>query len=169
MAESTESVNAPFFRVVWRCADAATERDVLAFWREHKLLPVDADAAKRLRDICVVAWDVPRVVGVIEAEVRYLDAVRAKIAMIKLAVATDHRKTKLSSYLSLFGCDAIEIWANDHPEEKVMGLGSILQVVSSSPYLKEAFLPRRSQFGVVSHTQRGEQVRLSWFKHATID
>ena len=157
------------YKVVWRCADAAMERDVLAFWRENQLLRDDADAAKRLRDICVVACEDERVVGLFSAEVRFFEPVRAKIAMLKIAVAPSHRKSKVSSYLSLFGSDVIEVWASDNPDEKVMGIGSISQVVSSSPYLKEAITPRRSHFGIINHTQRGEQVRLAWFKNAQID
>jgi hypothetical protein len=162
------------YKPVWRCADAETERDVLAFWRENNLLPANADPAKRLRDICVVAYDGGRVVGVIETEVKYNDLVRAKIAMIKLAVAPSHRKTLVSAYLFVFGSDVIEYWANQNLEAKVMGLGSIAQVrpgvaQSSNPVLKEAVWGPRNHFVVINHSPDGAQFRLAWFRHATVD
>jgi hypothetical protein len=166
----------PVYKPVWRCEDAETERDVLAFWRENQLLPANVDPAKRLRDLCVVAYDGGRVVGVIETEVKYNELVRAKLAMIKLAVAPSHRKTLISAYLFVFGSDVIEHWANQNLEEKVMGLGSIAQVrggaaraESSNPYLKEAVWGPRNHFVVINHTPEGAQFRLAWFRHARID
>jgi hypothetical protein len=163
----------PVYKPVWRCADAETERDVLAFWHENNLLPANVDPAKRLRDICVAAYDGGRVVGVIETEIKL---VRAKIAMIKLAVAPSHRKTLVSAYLFVFGSDVIEHWANQNLDERVMGLGSIAQVragaaqaQSSNPYLKEAVWGPRNHFVVINHSPEGAQFRLAWFRHAQVD
>src|SRR5690348_8871938 len=77
----------PVLRPVWRMHDATAERDVLAFWREAKLLSQDVDLASRLNELCVIAYDDNRVVAVGTAVLTYLDQVRARVAMLRFAVA----------------------------------------------------------------------------------
>jgi hypothetical protein len=158
----------PDIKVCWKLRDPAFERDVLAFWREDRMLPTVADVAKRIKEICVVAYDGPRIVGVVEANVRQLGFVRARIAMLKAAVAPAHRQSHLVSRLLAVAKEVLEKWSLEHPAENVKGIGCIVQTRVIDQKLKEPVWPLTSMM-VVNYTPKGDQVRLAWFKHARLD
>jgi hypothetical protein len=62
----------------------------------------------------------------------------------------------------------IETWSAQHPEEKVMGIGGVIQTKHSDPQILDAVWTR-TRMMIVSHTQKGEQVRLAWFRNAKVD
>lgn len=154
-------------KTVWRSADAVTERDVLAFWREHNLLPADVDLAARLKDIAVVAYDGERVVGVSEGSLTYMERVRARVAMQKISVAADRRRESIAQDLATQYRKTMEEWSKAHPEEKVMAVGSIV----ATRHLGDA--GRRPVFrngmALIGYTPQGEQIRIGWFSHAQVE
>ena len=160
-------MNDPELKPCWQLRDAAIERDVLAFWREGRLLPSVADAAARLKDICLVAYDGARAVGVVEARLRYLEFIRSRIAMVKLVVSPAHRQEELATDMIGVARQILEQWSVDHPEEKLMGIGCIVQSKDLGQKVHQAVWPR-SSLALINYTPRGEQMRLSWFKHATV-
>jgi hypothetical protein len=152
----------------WRLRDEVMERDLRAFWRETGLLPDTADAAQRARDLCVVAYDGECFVGEVEARIRRLQFVRARIAMLKVAVVREHRAGHLASEMVIEAQRLLERWSLEHPEEKVMGIGGVVQTRALGDKLRE---PIFKPFGLVlvGYTARGEQIRLAWFPHARVE
>jgi hypothetical protein len=156
------------FFVVWQKPDAAIERDVLAFWRESKLVAEDADAASRLRNLCVVARDGGRIVGVLEAEMKMMNAVGDRFAMLKPTIAPEYRETAVPTQIQALGFVEMELWSAVHPEEKAMGIAAVAESRDNIRQLRDPAWPP-VQYGIVNHTRKGEQVRIGWFKGARID
>lgn len=156
-------------KVVWKSADTAVGRDVLAFWRENKLLPDNADPEKRLNELSVVAYEDGKIVGVHTASIEYLERVRARIAMGRLAVAPSYRRTKVASELVLAHVATLERWSLDHPEEALMGVGGVVQAAHVGREPRPAAYPMNGMtLVVIGYTPHGEQIRLAWFPHARI-
>jgi hypothetical protein len=155
-------------KTVWRSADATTERDVLAFWREHKLLPADVNLADRLKDICVVAYDGERVIGVSEASLSYLERVRARVAMHKASVAPDRRRENIAVSMQQAFRQTVEEWSKAHPEEKVMAVASIVATRNLGDLGRKPVFPR-AQMTLIGYTSQGEQIRIGWFEHAEVE
>ena len=158
----------PVLRPVWRTNDVVAERDVLAFWREGKLLSQDVDLATRLRELCVVAYADNRVVAVNTAVFEWLEQVRARIAMLRLAVAADFRQGYLATEMLAVAKPVLEDWARAHPSEKVMGIGCVVQTRTIAAKLNEAVWPRTG-LAVIGHDSSGNQLRLAWFANARVD
>jgi hypothetical protein len=155
-------------KTVWRARDAAIERDVLAYWDREKALPPDADPAARLRELCVVANDGPSVVGSVEAHLHYVDFLCARLASLRLFVARSHRRGQVANTITLEAQHILERWSFEHPEEKLMGCGGATQAKNVGDWLRAAVL-QPTGFALVNYNEKGEQFRLAWFKHATID
>ena len=157
----------PVMKTCWLLRDPAIERDVLAFWREEQFLPSVADAAMRLKDICVVAYDGARIIAVLEARLRVLQMVRSRIAMLRLAVSPAMRQSRLATEMIPVGQRVLEQWSVENPQEKLMGTGCIVQTKVADQKLRQPVWPQSSLM-VINYTQKGEQMRLAWFKHATL-
>lgn len=157
----------PVLKPVWHNHDAAAERDVLAFWREGRLLSQNVDLASRLNELCVIAYAGNKVVAVNTAVLTWLDRVRARIAMVRLAVAADYRQGHLATEVLAMAKPLLEEWANAHPEEKLMGIGCVVQTRAIGAKLDEAVWPRTG-LAVIDHNEKGDQLRLAWFANARI-
>ena len=154
-------------KACWKSSDATIQRDVLKFWREENLIPEIADAARRLKNICVVAYDDTRIVAALEARVRHLEIVRATIAMLALAVKADHRTQTLVNDIILLGRDLLEQWSAENPQEKVMGIGRIVPSRAADERMRNPIW-EPSKLTLIGFTPKGAQVRVAWFKHATV-
>lgn len=157
----------PKFKTCWKSEDAVIQRDTLKFWREENLIPEIADAAKRLKNICVVAYDDTRVVAALEARVRHLEIVRSTIAMLALAVRTDHRTGTLVNDIIVLGREVLEQWSLENPQEKLMGIGRIVPSRNADER-KRYPVWEPSKLTLIGFTATGAQIRVAWFKHATV-
>jgi hypothetical protein len=155
----------PILKPVWRNHDAAAERDVLAFWREGRLLSQNVDVATRLQELCVIAYANNRVVAVNTAVLRWLEQVRARIAMLRLAVAADYRQGHLATEMLAMAKPLLESWAKAHPSENLMGIGCVVQTRVIGMKINEAVWPRTG-LAVIGHDSKGDQLRLVWFAGA---
>jgi hypothetical protein len=69
--------------------------------------------------------------------------------------------------LILFCRDLLERWSKENPAEEVMGMAMILEGYRG-PRALEPYWPE-AQLLVVGYSPHGDQVRLTWFKHARVD
>ncbi len=157
-------------RVVWQSANAEVERDALVFWRKRGLLAAGVDAAGRLKQLCLVTYDNGKIVGAVTAQIREIDFLHAKLAVIRVAAPPDRASGRLRFFparMVLAAQRALEEWSLAHPEERVMGVGGI---VARGTYRKmHQAIWKPFGFVLVNYTQRGEQFRLAWFRHATVE
>jgi hypothetical protein len=61
----------------------------------------------------------------------------------------------------------LEVWSREHPTEEVLGLGAIVRSRLLVQNLDVPVYPR-TKLALIGYTQRGFQIRVSWFGHARI-
>jgi hypothetical protein len=155
------------YKTIWQAGDLQTQALVIAFWREHKLLPRGEDPRARAAQICVVATEENRLVGVSTIQVRTLAHLRAKIAMFRCAVVPEHRRGGLAGALTVRSRDILEQWAMDNPEHQIMGLGCVVQGAELEPKQYQTVWPL-SGMSLVGYDGNGHQLRVVWFKNARL-
>ena len=170
MATTSWSEMAPGYdiRPAWRLDDARIEADAIAFWRRLDILPADVRPEERARELGAVAYKDGRIVGVTTAGIARLEQVRARLAMLRGAVDPEHRRTHVGQALALYTRELVERWSMEHPEEKVGGLGAIVESPDLVARQKQPFWPM-SRFGLVGFTPDGRQIRVSWFVDFRLD
>lgn len=155
-------------RPAWQLHDAGIERDSELFWRSQRLLPLTADISERHRELCVAGYDEHSLVGLTTARIRYIGFLGVKLAMVRVAVSQDRWQQHVGATLTEATRDLLQEWSLNHPQEEVLGIGSVTQVKNFPPGARlPAFRPG-SRMGFVGWTANGEQFRVAWFEHATI-
>lgn len=155
-------------RAAWRLGDPALEADAIAFWERLGLLPPDVSPAARAKELVALAYRGGAVAGVMTAKVQQVDAVRARLAMIRAAVDPAQRQTHVVMALVLFARQTLADWSRDHPEEKLAGLGAVLESRELEARQRQAFWPQ-SKLGLAGYTADGRQFRISWFEDFELD
>jgi GNAT superfamily N-acetyltransferase len=155
-------------RPAWRLDDRRIEEDAVAFWRRLDILPPDVAPEQRARELVAVAYKNGRIVGVTTAALGRLEIVRARLAMLRGAVDPDHRRGRVGSALLIYTRELIERWSMDHPDERVAGLGAIIESPDLIARQKEPFWPM-TRFGIVGYMPDGRQIRVSWFEDFRLD
>ena len=155
-------------REAWRSDDPGIARDAIAFWRRLGNLPADASPAERAREAVVAAYRDGQMVGIITASVGLLEKVRARIAMLRGSVDPEFRRSHVGIAMFSRALEILEAWAAANPEERVAGIGGILE----SRELRAAqLLPSwpQTRFNLIGFTPDGRQIRLRWFRDFRLD
>lgn len=155
-------------RPAWRLKDPAIERDAELFWRKEGLLAPTADLAERLQELCLAAYDGDRLIALTTARVRYIGFLCVKLAMLRVAVASDYRKDRIGAILFAEARELLEQWSLANPAEEVLGVGTVAQVRGFAPGTRLQAFKLASRVGFIGWTANGEQMRVGWFEHATI-
>lgn len=155
-------------RPAWRLDDAEIERDAVAFWRRLGNLPADATPEERAKEVVVAAYQDGRMIGIVTAAIGLFPQVRARLAMLRGSVDPELRRSHVGSWMSLEARAMLESWSAANPDERLAGLGGIvespdLMIAQRMPYWP---WPR---LGVVGFTQDGRQIRVSWFRDFRLD
>jgi hypothetical protein len=166
---SPRDVGADFdYRPAWRRGDAAIEADAIAFWDRLGILPAGVAPETRAKELAAAAYQDGRLVGVSTVTLARLEFLRARFAMLRVAVDPDHRRGRAAWGLALFTRQVMEAWSKAHPEEKVAGLAAILEAAQLEGKAKEPFWVT-TRLGLVGHTKDGRQIRVSWFEDFRLD
>lgn len=155
-------------RPAWRRDDPRIAADAIAFWSRLGILPPDVSPEERARELSAVAYKDGRIVGVHTVVLARLEMVRARLAMLRSAVDPDFRRTHVSFALSLMTRDILETWSADHPEERLAGLGAIIEGPNLFARARQPFWPA-TRLGIVGYLPDGRQVRVSWFEDFRLD
>jgi hypothetical protein len=155
-------------RPAWQRDDPDIEADAIAFWNRLGILPPDVTPEARARELTAVAYKDGLVVGVHTVALGRLEIVRARLAMLRTAVDPEHRRSRVSMALTLYTRELLERWSRDHPEQRLAGLGAIIEGPNLFDRAREPFWPT-TRFGVVGYTDDGRQVRVSWFEDFRLD
>jgi hypothetical protein len=156
---------------VWRMEDPKIRQDVIAFWKKHKILP-DRIATARVGELAAVAYDGNEVVGVASATTQTMPLLPQKFLLFRCAVAPTHRHRRrdpglgLAADLMIFCRDHLESWSKAHPEEGVMGMLTVLEGYKARRNLEPYWPEVEAIF--IGYTDRGHQIRLTWFQHARV-
>lgn len=155
-------------RPAWRLGDSRIEADAIAFWRRLDILPGNVKPEERARELAAAAYKDGRIVGVTTAALARLEQVRARFAMLRGAVDPEHRRSRVGFALAFYTRELIERWSMDNPEERVAGLGAVIESPDLVALQKQPFWPM-SRFCLIGFTPEGRQVRVSWFEHFRLD
>lgn len=155
-------------RDAWRSDDRGIARDAIAFWERLGNLPAGATPAERAREIVLAAYCDGRMVGIVTASLGLFEKVRARVAMLRGSVDPEYRRSHVGIAMFVKALEILEAWAAAHPEERVAGIGGILE----SRELRAAqLMPSwpQSRFNLVGFTPDGRQIRLRWFRDFRLD
>lgn len=155
----------------WRLGDPKVEADAKELWEQLKMLPKPDKMESRLKELVATAYLDDRIVALESASVTYVKELKARIAVYRLCVAPEARRQLVSRYLGVYCRDLLEKWSLDNPEEKVLGVGAIIQ---AQEYAERQRQPVWSEMGLNLNlafylANRDEQFRVSWFKHARLE
>jgi len=152
----------------WRRDDRQIELDAIAFWTRLNLLPPDVDPEQRARELAAIAYKDGRIAGVTTIALTRVEQVRARLGMLRGAVDPEFRRSHVGMALFFFTRALIEQWSMEHPQERVAGLGAVLQSPDLAAWEKQPFWPI-SRFGLIGFAPDGHQIRVSWFEDFRLD
>jgi len=154
-------------RPAWHLANPVVERDAELFWRRERILPPDLNLGQRLSEIVLAGYDGDTLVGLVTARVRFIGFLGVKLAMMRVAVASDKRQKRLATILQAEARELLEHWSAQNPAEEVMGAGTITQTRAFDNRGPARGFLRSSHLGFVGWTANGEPMRVAWFEHGT--
>jgi hypothetical protein len=155
-------------RPAWGVNDPVIERDAELFWRKERLLGPADDVGARLKELCMAGYDGDTLVAVTTARIRYIGFLGVKLAMLRVAIATEQRRSRVGTFIQAESRELLEQWSAANPAEEVMGMGTILQVADSGRNpATPAYYPSSHQ-SFIGWTANGEQMRVAWFEHGRI-
>ena len=151
----------------WRRNDAMFEKDAIDFWRRTKILPAGISPEARAKELCAVAYEGETLVGVATTSLEDLPLLRARFAMFRCAVSPEHRRSHLANDLTVFTRPLIEQWSLEHPEERVKGMGLVLEADLGDKG-RQPLWPTTG-LNLVGYSAHNKQLRVAWFAHARVD
>ncbi|WP_395613008.1 hypothetical protein [Allosphingosinicella sp.] len=155
-------------RPAWRLGDARIEADAIAFWTRLGILPADVTPEERAKELVAVAYKDDRIAGVHTARIERVEQVRTRLAMLRSAVDPDHRRTHVSMALTLYSRALLARWSREHPDERLGGLGAILESQQLAERGAQPFWPQ-TRFILAGYLADGRQLRISWFEDFRVD
>jgi hypothetical protein len=155
------------FTTVWQSADETTRLQAVEFWRELNLLPKGEAPERRAAELSVVAHEDDVLVAVATAHLAELPRLRVRLGMFRCAVAPGRRREGYAAELAWRTRDALEAWSAAHREQKLMGMGCLVQGAELSAKKAQPKWPISGMY-LVGYTDQGDQIRVVWFKHARV-
>ena len=156
----------------WQRNDAKITKDATDFWLNLRVLPTGVTPEQRAQQLCAAAYVGDELVGVSTIELRLSPGLRCRLGYFRCLASPAHSQLKLAFRLTVYSHELLEQWSKEHPDEKVLGMISLLEHPSydSNPLGKRpVWRHGNSSFWFIGYTPEGHQVRLTWFDHARIE
>jgi hypothetical protein len=148
------------FRDVWRKDDKQAEADAIALWQRMRNLPQGVDPYARAKELCVVAYERGKLVAITTVTLDMLQVVRTKMAFFRALVDDERRAQKVLVPLTYALHQAMERYAQAHPELKIGGTAAVVAAPNT------IYKPIGSaEMMLIGYTTRNEPVLLRWFDH----
>jgi hypothetical protein len=153
----------------WRRDDPKLVADAIDFWTQSVRLRREG-AERRASQLCSMAYADGKLVGL--STVTFMDYpfLHSRFAFYRAAVAPEFRRQELAILLTRHTLITMEGWSLEHPEEKLQGIAAIIEADELGP---KAHNPVWSEYygnlNLAGFTQKGEQVRVAWFRHARLE
>lgn len=152
----------------WRRQDARFEADAIDFWSRLSLLPPGTDPAVRVKELAAVAYRDGRLVAVTTLMVARIKQVRARLALLRGATDPEHRRSHVANALAILTRETIEAWASAHPEERLGGMGAVIESEHLRGREREPVWPT-TKLALIGHMPNGSQIRIYWFPDFRLD
>ena len=154
------------YKFAWRRNDAALEAGAIDFWNRLRLLPRNVRPEQRAKELCSVAIQNGSVIALTTATIEPVKQFRCRMVTYRLSAQPAMRRRDVVAELTDFTRVQMEEWSLQHPEEGVMGLYAVIQGRQLVTQRPSVFWPAQMTF--MGYTDTGHQVRVAWFRHATV-
>lgn len=153
----------------WLKDDWKVEADAKAFWEKLGLISAE-ERERRVKEICAAGYVDGRLVVISTVTLNIVPQVRARMGMYRCAVDPEFRRQDLAERISGYTRRVLEMWSEENPKEKVLGYGAIIQ---APELMRKGLEPIWYDWGtdlvLCGYTQRGEQIRIGWFRHTKLE
>jgi hypothetical protein len=156
---------------VWRRDDAKVAADAVALWTRLGVLPPDLDPGIRAKELCAAAYHDGELIGVSTMVLDMLPQLKARFGFFRCLVAPECRQQALARTFGAYSRQLLAEWSKRHPQEKVLGMATIVESSALDEFSKQPVWEAPGMMGLVlvGYTQKGRQIRVSWFEHARLD
>ena len=155
-------------RPAWKLSDANIARDAKALWQRLTTLG-PAEAERRVSELCAAAYSGNDLTGVATAYLERLEILRGRFAFFRCLIVPGEGRVELARSLAILSRDLLERWSRENPDEEVLGMGA---VIPPNAYGERQGEPVWAEGGLnlnlVGYSRGGEQMRVSWFRHARV-
>lgn len=155
-------------RPAWRADDPEIRRDAVAFWQRLGNLPAGVTPEERAREVVLAAYSEGRMAGVVTASIGLFERVRARVAMLRGSVGPEFRRSHVGAAMFYQALESLEAWAAANPDERVAGVGGILESRELAGLQRIPCWPT-TRFNLIGFTADGRQIRLRWFRDFVLD
>lgn len=147
----------------WRRRNPALERDAIAMWTEMKVLPAGVRPEDRAKELCALAYDGDRLVGITTAQIQPYAPVRQRFAWGRILLRPDVEKSGLVVPLTIAMREELREWSVANPAEQVAGFAIVLTAAGygASPVTAAGL-------ALAGYSPEGHQIRLYWWDHFRI-
>lgn len=158
-------------RPAWRQDDAIIAEAAKALWSRMGVA-AGFDPEQRVHDLVVAGFAEGQPVILSSADIIDLETVQCRVARLRFLVVESHRNARVVLGVVRAAHALLEAWSAANPAEGVMGMAVGVRPDGVLANGGRPFLPMRPDDGLfggmmlVSRTEAGEQLRMSWFRHA---
>lgn len=153
----------------WLKDDWKVEADAKAFWEKLGLISAE-ERERRVKELCAAGYVDGKLAVVSTVTLNIVPQVRARMGMYRCAVDPEYRRQDLAERISGYTRRVLEMWSEENPQEKVLGYGAIIQ---APELMRKGLEPIWFDWGtdlvLAGYTQRGEQIRIGWFRHTKLE
>ncbi|HXV24451.1 MAG TPA: hypothetical protein VED46_09345, partial [Alphaproteobacteria bacterium] len=144
---------------------------VIAFWKRLDALPPRIAPEERVKELCTLAYREDELIAVSTMVLDMLPQLRARFGFFRCLVAPEHRRQGLAYLLGVHCGHLLSAWSKLNPEEKVLGMATIVESPALDEFSKAPVWPAPGVNGLtlIGYTTKGRQIRVSWFQHARLD
>ena len=167
-----DQAKSDFVRLVpaWLLNDARIIEDSLAFWHRLRALPPNVSAAQRARELCSVAYVGCELGGVSTVTLEHYPALRCRLGIFRCLVSPEHVHRRIAKRLTDFSRGLLETWSFENPGEKVLGMAFSLELphfdlLRTRPVWRGS---NNAYYWLTGYAPNGNQIRLTWFRHARV-
>lgn len=158
------------FRFAWQRSDAELMRDARSFWQEIGAVMTPEEAEERAGQLCALAYEGGAVAAVSTVHLFDFPRLRSRFFYYRTSVSPEFRRRNLASRLCVYSRDRLNEWSREHPEAKTKGLFIVIQ---AEEFRHRQYVPIALQLDLrlilVGYTPSGHQMRVIWFKDATVE
>ncbi len=148
---------------VWKDCPEKWQSATKDFWLEMNLMPDENAIATRLGQLCTLAIEDEKLIGVSTVYKLNYEPLRCDLYFFRCLVSPQYRRQSIARQLTINCRDNLQEWVTANPQGAAAGMAV---VVESPVFAKLSHQPTWSgpNLSLVGYTQQGQQVRVVWFK-----
>lgn len=153
---------------VWTRVGTELQEEIITFWKTNQLLPPDADAVERARQVVFVVRNEGRIVGLTSAAlVKYARLNNNLFFAFRMAVLPQFRIPGVESKLLVETRDFLEAYTETQSANKAIGILAFVENPNLRANRNEAVWPA-SKMVYIGNDTSGRHIRVYYFKNVRI-